>query len=363
MPDGAKHRVVRFIPSATPDQRKETRMPQRYLSMPPRSQLSPAVAALLVLMALSSSAHAAQEVPTPATHPSDEYSIKVSVDMVILRATAQDHKNILVSGLNQDDFQVYEDGALQTIKHFSHEDIPVTVGLVVDNSGSMGPKRHDVIAAALAFARSSNPQDQMFVVNFNEKVSFGLPADTAFTDQPAQLQLALSRVKADGETALYDAVAEALEHLKQGDRDKKVLVVVSDGGDNASKHKLAEITAQVAQSNVIIYTIGIFDDQDVDRNPGVLKRLAKETGGEAFLPESLKDVAPVCERIARDIRNQYTIAYVSTNRKRDGTYRTIQVKATAPGGRRLSVRTRTGYFAPSAPSSTTAKAIDHEIHH
>jgi VWFA-related protein len=325
-----------------------------------RSQFSPAVAVLLVFIAASSWVRA-QEVPSPAIHPSDEYSIKVSVDMVILRATAQDHKNILVSGLKQDDFQVYEDGALQTIKHFSHEDIPVTVGLVVDNSGSMGPKRHDVIAAALAFARSSNPQDQMFVVNFNEKVSFGLPAGTAFTDQPAQLQVALSRVKADGETALYDAVAEALEHLKQGDRDKKVLIVVSDGGDNASKHKLAEITALVAQSNAIIYTIGIFDNQDVDRNPGVLKRLAKETGGEAFLPESLNDVAPVCERIARDIRNQYTIAYVPTNRKRDGTYRTIQVKATA-GGRRLSVRTRTGYFAPSAPSSTAAKAIDHEIH-
>jgi VWFA-related protein len=118
----------------------------------------------------------------------------------------------------------------------------------------------------------------------------------------------------------------------------------------------------VAQSNAIIYTIGIFDNQDVDRNPGVLKRLAKETGGEAFLPESLNDVAPVCERIARDIRNQYTIAYVPTNRKRDGTYRTIQVKATA-GSRRLSVRTRTGYFAPSAPSSTAAEAISHEIHH
>ncbi len=318
------------------------------------------MAALLVLIALSSWSRAQEPPPLPGL--SEEYSIKVSVDMVVLRATAQDHKNILVSGLKQDDFQVYEDGVLQTIKHFSHEDIPVTVGLVVDNSGSMGPKRRDVIAAALAFARSSNPLDQMFVVNFNESVSFGLPGDTAFTDQPAQLQVALSRVTANGETALYDAVADALEHLKRGDRDKKVLIVVSDGGDNASKHKLAEIMAQVALSNVIIYTIGIFDDQDVDRNPAVLKRLAKATGGEAFLPESLNDVTPICERIARDIRNQYTLAYVPTNRKRDGTYRTIQVKATAPGGRRLSVRTRTGYFAPSVPPSSSAKVIDHEIH-
>jgi len=282
--------------------------------------------------------------------------------MVVLGATAQDRKNIPVSGLNKDNFQVYEDGVLQPIKYFSHEDIPVTVGLVIDNSGSMKPKRQDVIAAALAFARSSNPQDQMFVVNFNEKVSFGLPDNIAFTDQVARLQVALSRVAADGETALYDAVAVALEHLKKGDREKKVLIVVSDGGDNASGRKLTEIMALAGQPNAIIYTIGIFDDLDPDRNPGVLKRLAKDTGGESFLPQSLAEVTPICERIARDIRNQYTIAYVPTNRKRDGTHRIIQVKASAPAYGRLSVRTRTGYFAPSALPPAAAKVIDHETH-
>jgi VWFA-related protein len=320
---------------------------------------SSCLAACLLLITLSSLARAQE--PT-STRPADAYTIKTNVDMVVLRATAQDRKNILVSGLNQEDFQVYEDGVLQSIKYFSHEDIPVTVGLVVDNSGSMKPKRHDVIAAALAFARSSNPQDQMFVVNFNENVSFGLPGDIAFTDQPAQLQVALSRVAADGETALYDAVAIALEHLKEGNRDKKVLIVVSDGGDNASKHKLTEIMALVGQPGVTIYTIGIFDDQDADRNPVVLKRLAKATGGEAFLPEALKDVTPICERIARDIRNQYTIAYVPTNRKRDGTYRVIQVKASARGYGRLSVRTRTGYFAPPALPPPAARVIGHETH-
>jgi VWFA-related protein len=277
--------------------------------------------------------------------------------MVILRATAQDRKNVLVSGLGKDDFQVYEDGALQTIKSFSHEDIPVAVGLVIDNSGSMMPKRADVIAAALAFARSSNPQDQMFVVNFNEKVWFGLPDNIPFTGEVPQLEVVLSRMKPDGETALYDAIAVALEHLKKGSRDKKVLIVISDGGDNASKHKLAEVMALVGQSDAIVYTIGIFDDQDPDRDPRVLNRLAKNTGGEAFLPESLKDVAPICERIAHDIRNQYTIAYVPTNRSRDGSYRSIQVKASERGRRRLLVRTRTGYFAPSAVQpSPTAKA-------
>jgi VWFA-related protein len=302
---------------------------------------------MVVLLALIAPPSWAHQSFSSQSRPGDEYTISVNVNMVVLRATAEDRKGTLVSGLGKNDFQVFEDGVLQQIKFFSHEDIPVTVGLVIDNSSSMKPKRADVIAAALAFARSSNPQDQMFVVNFNEKVWFGLPDNTPFTDQVGQLEVALSRIAATGETALYDAVAAALEHLRKGSRDKKVLIVVSDGGDNASKHKLTEIIALVGQPEAMIYTIGIFDVQDPDRNPGVLKRLAKDTGGEAFLPESLSDVVPICERIAHDIRNQYSISYVSTNRNRDGKYRIIKVQARAPGRGRLQVRTRTGYFAPS----------------
>jgi len=316
-----------------------------------RSFLVRRLVGLLVLITLTS-LDRAQKFPAS---PSDPYTIRVHVDMVMLHATAQDHKHVLVSGLNQDDFQIYEDGVLQQVKYFSHEDIPVTVGLVVDNSGSMSRKRADVIAAALAFARSSNPQDQMFVVKFNEKVSFGLPDNLPFTDQVPKLQVALSRIASNGETALYDAVMAAIVHLGKGTRDKKVLIVISDGGDNASKHKLTEILALAGKPDVIIYTIGIFDEQDPDRNPGVLKRLAKDTGGEAFLPESLKDILPICERIAHDIRNQYTLAYIPTNRKKDGSYRVVQVKASAPGRGRLSVRTRTGYFAASPLPSAAAK--------
>ena len=176
------------------------------------------------------------------------------------------------------------------------------------------------------------------------------------------LEIALSKIAPLGQTALYDAVDVALEHLKQGNRDKKVLVVISDGGDNASKHTLAQIMTMARQSDAIIYTIGIFDEQDEDRNPRVLKKLAKDTGGEAFLPVSLKDIAPICGRIAHDIRNQYTLAYVPTNRKRDGTYRIIQVKASAQGRERSAIRPRTGYFAPSAVPSPVAKALDHENH-
>ena len=311
----------------------------------------------LVFLIVLSSVILPQESPTDR-RPNDSYTIRVSVGLVVLHATVQNHRGNLVSGLGQDDFQVYEDGVLQHIQYFSHEDIPVTAGLVIDNSGSMGPKVRDVIAAALAFARSSNPQDQMFVVNFNEHVRFALPENTPFTDQSGQLQVALSRIKADGETALYDAIAAALEHLKCGNRDKKVLIVISDGGDNASRHNLAQIMATARQSDAIIYTLGIFGQNDPDKNPHVLKRLARQTGGEAFQPESLSQVVPICEQIAHDIRNQYTIAYIPTNRKLDGTYRAIRVKAEAPHRGRLFVRTRTGYTAPLKAQTISATPSD-----
>ena len=162
----------------------------------------------------------------------------------------------------------------------------------------------------------------------------------------AQLRVALSKIDADGMTALYDAMAAALEHLKKGNRDKKVLLVVSDGGDNASKHNLSEVMSLAGRSEAIIYAIGVFEEEDPERNPRVLKRLAKATGGEAFLPKSLTEVVPICERIARDIRNQYTLAYVPTNQRRDGLFRSIQVKARPLSGQRLMVRTRVGYYAP-----------------
>jgi len=313
-----------------------------------RATTSRCLIALIFLLTLPNVARP-QEASTAELRPVDPFKISVSVSSVVLHATVQNHKGAPVSGLGKNDFQVYEDGALQQIEYYSHEDIPVTVGLVLDNSGSMGPKRSEVIAAALAFANSSNPQDQMFVINFNEYVSFGLPANLPFTDQTAKLQLALSRFNANGETALYDALAVALEHLKKGIRDKKVLIVVSDGGDNASKYKLSQILALAGQSNAIIYAIGIYTDEDPDQNPSALRQLAKATGGEAFFPQTIPDVVPVCERIAHDIREQYTLAYAPANIKQDGAYRVIQVKAKAQGHGSLSVRTRAGYYAPLKP--------------
>jgi VWFA-related protein len=186
------------------------------------------------------------------------------------------------------------------------------------------------------------------VVNFNEHVSMGLPANAPFTSDAAQLETALSRNVITGMTALYDAIAAGLEQLQKGKWDKKVLIVVSDGGDNASKRNLAQVMAMVNQSSAAIYTMGIFDENDQDRNPRVLKQLSRASGGEAFFPMTLQDILPICEQIAHDIRSQYTLTFVPANKKQDGAYRAIEVKAREmPGGRRLSVSTRAGYSAPS----------------
>jgi Ca-activated chloride channel family protein len=294
------------------------------------------------------------------TGSSGEYTLKLSANMVILNATVLDRHNTSVSGLNKDDFQVYEDKQLQRIKQFSRDDIPVTVGIIVDNSGSMSSKRDDVIAAALAFAHFSNPLDQMFVVHFNDSVSFGLPPSIQFTSRQAELQSALARIRTIGQTALYDGILAGLDHLKQGTSDKKVLILISDGGDTASTHRLAQLLALARQSTAIIYAIGIFDAQDEDRDPGVLKRLSKETGGEAFFPESSKEAISICEEIARDIRSQYTLAYVPRIAAEDGSYRTVEVKASMHGRGRLSVRTRPGYSVPIAMPSDATKASLHD---
>jgi VWFA-related protein len=322
---------------------------------------------LLFLLALAaaislSDAAASQDPNSMQKNSNGDYTLRVNANLVILSATVLDRNNALVSGLDKGDFQIFEDHVLQPIKHFSHEDIPVTVGLVIDNSGSMGLKRADVIEAALSFARLSNPRDQMFVVNFNEHVSYGLPANIPFTDRQDQLQRALSTIYTIGETALYDAIATALDHLKQGRSDKKVLIVISDGGDNASKLNLARVVEMAKASDAIIYAIGIFDERDGDQNPGVLKRFAKETGGEAFFPESSNEIASICKGIARDIRNQYTLAYAPSILKQDGEYRVIDVKVSARGHGRLSVRTRTGYSVPSTPLTPASGIIGHDLH-
>jgi Ca-activated chloride channel family protein len=281
----------------------------------------------------------------------EPYRVAVNVDLVELHATVRDRQGHFVSDLRQQDFEVYEEGVRQSIRLFRHEDIPVTVGLVVDHSGSMREKLADVVAAARTFVQSSSPQDEMFVVNFNEHVTLGLPAAIRFTNRSQELARAISNAPATGQTALYDALVEANVRLQTGSRNKKVLIVISDGGDNASTHTMGEVLMIAEKSSALMYTVGIFDDEDPDRNPGVLKRLAQATGGEAIFPEKLSAVVAASERIARDIRHQYTLGYVSSNTARTGGFRAIRVVARMPGKGRLAVRTRNGYIAAGEPQS------------
>ncbi len=281
-----------------------------------------------------------------------EYTISVNVGLVVLPVTVTDRRGDAVSGLRANDFHLYDDGHLRPITLFEPEDVPATIGLVVDNSGSMLGKRAEVIAAGLAFARSSNPLDQMFVVNFNQEASLGLPHGIPFTSNVQQLDGALSENAAAGNTALYDGIAAALQHIKTGTRERKALIVVSDGGDNSSQISLSDLLKRVAASNVVIDTIGLFDQGYPYENPRVLKRLAEMTGGTAYFPQSVSDVTAICQDIAQDIRHQYTIGYSPTEAAAD-TYHTIRVTARVTGKRGLRVRTRAGYFISHAEAPET----------
>ena len=293
----------------------------------------------------------------PESQGPQPYRISVNVHLVLLNASVRDAKGQFATGLREQDFSIYEDGIRQSVRLFQQEDTPVTVGLVVDHSGSMRPKLKDVIAAARTFVQASSPEDRMFVVNFNEKVTLGLPASLPLTNRPEDLASAIASASTTGMTALYDAVFQARRQLQTGTRDKKVLIVISDGGDNASRHTLAEVLQMAGRSTVLVYTIGIFDDADPDRNPAVLRRLAAATGGEAFFPQETAEVVSICERIARDIRSQYTLGYVSSALARPGAYRTIRVAAGAPGYGKLSVRARSGYIV----AGDSRKVVDEAV--
>jgi VWFA-related protein len=275
----------------------------------------------------------------------ESFRISVNVNLVVLNATVRDRKGAFAPDLRRHDFEVYEDGVRQTIRVFRHDDMPVTVGLVVDHSGSMRRNLAEVMSAARTFVQSSSPRDEMFVVNFNEYVSLGLPGGLHFTDRSDLLERAISSRPAIGMTALYDAVVKALERLQDGALEKKALIVFSDGGDNASSHSLAEVLKQAEESSALVYTIGIPDEDDRDWNPQVLRSLARATGGEAFFPRQLEQVVAICERIAHDIRNQYTLGYVPTAAAQPGVLRKIRVVVRAEGSGKLSVRTRSGYIA------------------
>ena len=308
------------------------------------------VACVLALLSCPSAGRSsAQDAPPRAIFSSHS-------DLVVLHVTVLDGRSGFVPGLPREAFTVYEDGRRQQIDVFSNEDSPVTVGLVVDSSGSMQRKREAVIAAGLAFAQSSHPQDEMFTVHFNERVWTGLPGGQAFTSDLTELRQALQRSGARGRTALFDAIAFALEHLESGRMQKKVLVVVSDGGDNASTIGFQEVLDRAHRDDVVIYTIGLSDQYDRDADPGVLRQLARATGGEAFFlrasGRTTERVSRILSRIAGDIRSGYTIGY-SPSREVGadaGGFRAVKVEVSSPERRNLTVRARSGYVAGAAGS-------------
>ena len=293
----------------------------------------------------------------PQADTQGPYKIKSQVSLVVLHASVLNDRSVFVPGLLAENFRVIEDKVEQKLSVFKQEDVPVSFGLVVDNSGSMRDKRPQVNAAALTFVKTSNPQDEGFVVNFND--DYYLDTEHDFTSDLNEMKTALERIDARGSTALYDAVIGSLDHLKKGSRDKKVILVVTDGEDNASRHSLENTVEQAQRNDAVIYAVGVFSDDDIKHNHRAMKKarsaltqLANATGGLAFFPEDANDTESICTQIAHDIRNQYTLAYYSTNAARDGSFRSVQVEVIPPrGSGKLSVRTRAGYYAPRSPSS------------
>jgi len=278
------------------------------------------------------------------------YQLSVTAELVLLDVSVKSVTGEHVAGLTKNHFRVYEDGKLQTVSHFASEDVPVTVGLVVDTSGSMRGKRPQVVSAALAFLSASNRSDEIFVVHFSDGVRLGLPAHIPFTDDLNQLRSALSSGTPQGRTALNDAIVFSLRHLERGRRDRRTLVLVSDGGDNSSVHKAQDVMRAVLESRATIYTIGIFDEADRDRNPELLRHLAQISGGESFFDVRLSAVNGICRQIASDIRTRYTIGYVPIRSGERGSLRKIKVIASGPVGHKLLVHTRRSYLLPDRRS-------------
>jgi VWFA-related protein len=265
------------------------------------------------------------------------------VEEVVLHATVVDDKQRLVTNLEKQSFTVLEDGRPQNIISFRREDIPVAMAIVIDNSGSMREKRDKVNKAAINLVKSSNPQDEVFIVNFNDEYYL----DQDFTNDLNKMREALEKVDTRGGTALYDAVVASADHLKKNAKlEKRVLFVVTDGEDNESQETLEQAIRRLQEENgPTVYAIGLLGEEKQRRARKALQFIAEKTGGIAFFPRSLEEVDAISRTVAHDIRNQYTLGYKPTNPKSTGGYRTIKVDAKAKGYGKLTVRTKSGYYA------------------
>jgi len=307
-----------------------------------------------ILAALLCVATFAQDQPPKPGAKTEQADPVFSTDarLVVLHCTVFDKAGKFVTNLPQSAFQVYEDGKLQAIKTFKREDIPVSMGIIVDNSGSMRDKRQKVEAAALALVQESNREDEVFIVNFNDEAYL----DTPFTSDIKEMQQGLTKIDSRGGTAMRDAIRMSVDHVKEkGKKDKRVLLVVTDGNDNASQVSL-ETTVRAAQdAETIIFAIGLLSDEErreASKAKRALMTLTEATGGQAFFPRDATEVDRIAHQVARDIRNQYTMTYSPTNSAMDGTYR--QIKVTATGPNKPVVRTRSGYYAGKSKASTSS---------
>jgi VWFA-related protein len=296
---------------------------------------------------------------TTSGTPQGQGKIKLDVNLVVLHTSVFDDRGKFVEGLTESNFRVYEDKVEQKLSIFKREDIPVSMGLVIDNSGSMRDKRPRVNEAAITLVQSSNPEDEAFVVNFND--DYYLDLDKDFTNSVPELKEALERIDARGSTALYDAIIGSLDHLKKGNKEKKVLLIVTDGEDNTSRNTLEKTVREIQKTDTVIYTIGLLG-QESKKSAKTAKRalisIAQASGGVAYFPENVEDVHSICEQVAHDIRHQYTLAYYPSNSARDGTFRSVHVDVIPPRGHgKLVARTRNGYYAPGGSSASNGNSV------
>ena len=269
-------------------------------------------------------------------------TIRTDVNLVQVRAKVTDSRGRIVPDLTKDAFELFVDDVKQEITVFQGEDAPVTAGMVIDNSASMAPKREDVICAATAFAKASNPADEMFVVHFSDHARLGLPEGKPFTSDVDTLKAAISKFELGGTTALYDALVRAIAQFQQAAYTRRILLAITDGGDNSSAAEPKDVKAAAWKAGAIIFAIGIYDASDQDQNPGVLTDLAESTGGQAFFPRSSAEIPKICRQIASNVRHEYTLGFAGAE---DGKYHNIRVTAHDPRYGKLHVHTRAGYSA------------------
>ena len=270
--------------------------------------------------------------------------------LVVCHTTVTDKDGHFVTDLPQSAFTVSENGVRQQMRSFLREDVPVALGLVIDNSASMTPRRAQVEAASLALVEASNPQDEVFVVNFNDEIYFDMPTGVEFTHDLDLLKKSLKRIDSRGGTAMRDAIQKSMDHLKLAHRDKKVLVVITDGDDNFSAVEPDELIKSAQQAGVLIYSIGLLAEEEpraAAHAKHYLEELARATGASAFFAKDVTEVDRLGHQVAQDIRNQYIIQYTPANQIMDGKFRTIKISVKASGA---AVRTRPGYWATAVPA-------------